>query len=202
MEAITSADHRGARRTPGERRGRNRPVSTDSRTRSARETLRHAGAGTGVNAKEMQPTGFPAARRKFFVFWLRQPSEKTRADRVSGRSARPWPEFRARREADTMADELKVRGTVAHDASVAREPIARRVSRPTPIEEERAPPIAFPRPPRRSRNGARSSSLLRGGSLPREERRVLRAEVTSAVRRDERARATKMPPLTTRATVD
>jgi hypothetical protein len=59
---------------------------------------------------------------------FRHPSEKRRS-RVGGRSARPWPEFRARRDADTMADELKVRGTVVHDASVTRDPIAPRVSR-------------------------------------------------------------------------
>jgi hypothetical protein len=41
-----------------------------------------------------------------------------------------------------MADELKVRGTGVHDASVTREPIA--CLAPAPIDEERAPQIAFP----------------------------------------------------------
>ena len=90
-----------------------------------------------------------------------------------------------------MADELKVRGTGVHDASVTREPIA--CLAPAPIDEERSTSNdRFSPPPRDETVPARLLSLA-GGACPARESRRLRADAPNALHRDERARATELP---------
>lgn len=181
-----------SRRNPGGTPRRESTVSTDSRTRSARETLRRAARRTGYKSKRAKSHAAPTFCRSLRVlvglFVFRHPSEK-RADRASADARRgpgqnfaraatptPWPTNSryAERSFKTRASRV-IPSHLAYRAS-------------TPIDEERAPQIAFPRPPRRSRNGVRSSSLLRGRSLPRDEsRRRTRFAAPNTLRRARRA---------------